>query len=69
LNIASSKFASVRFAIEKPPTQLRLNAAIVRTTTGAIELRKTTQKQKAATDLSMRVNSAYNGLVAHLEKK
>ena len=27
------------------------------------------QKQKAATELSMRVTSAYNGLVAHLEKK
>jgi len=27
------------------------------------------QKQKAATELSMRVTAAYNGLVAHLEKK
>ena len=27
------------------------------------------QKQKAATELSMRVTTAYNGLVAHLEKK
>jgi DnaJ-domain-containing protein 1 len=27
------------------------------------------QKQKAATELSVRVTSAYNGLVAHLEKK
>ena len=27
------------------------------------------QKQKAATELTMRVTSAYNGLVAHLEKK
>ncbi len=27
------------------------------------------QKQKAATELSMRVTSAYNGLVTHLEKK
>jgi len=27
------------------------------------------QKQKAATELSMRVTSAYNGLVAYLEKK
>jgi DnaJ-domain-containing protein 1 len=27
------------------------------------------QKQKAATELSMRVTEAYNGLVAHLEKK
>ena len=27
------------------------------------------QKQKAATELSMRVTGAYNGLVAHLEKK
>ena len=26
-------------------------------------------KQKAATELSMRVTSAYNGLVAHMEKK
>ena len=27
------------------------------------------QKQKAATELSMRVTAAYNGLVAHLDKK
>lgn len=27
------------------------------------------QRQKAATELSMRVTAAYNGLVAHLEKK
>jgi hypothetical protein len=27
------------------------------------------QKQKAATELSMRVTAAYNGLIAHLEKK
>ena len=27
------------------------------------------QKQKAATELSMRVTTAYNGLVSHLEKK
>jgi DnaJ-domain-containing protein 1 len=27
------------------------------------------QKQKAATELSMRVTAAYNGLLAHLEKK
>ena len=27
------------------------------------------QKQKAATELSMRVTAAYNGLVSHLEKK
>lgn len=27
------------------------------------------QKQKAATELSMRVTTAYNGLMAHLEKK
>jgi DnaJ-domain-containing protein 1 len=27
------------------------------------------QKQKAATELSMRVTTAYNGLIAHLEKK
>jgi DnaJ-domain-containing protein 1 len=27
------------------------------------------QKQKAATELSMRVTTAYNGLVAHLEKR
>jgi len=27
------------------------------------------QKQKAATELSVRVTTAYNGLVAHLEKK
>ncbi|MBV8759367.1 MAG: J domain-containing protein [Deltaproteobacteria bacterium] len=27
------------------------------------------QKQKAATELSMRVTAAYNGLVEHLEKK
>ena len=27
------------------------------------------QKQKAANELSMRVTTAYNGLVAHLEKK
>jgi DnaJ-domain-containing protein 1 len=27
------------------------------------------QKQKAATELSMRVTTAYNGLVAHFEKK
>lgn len=27
------------------------------------------QKQKAATELSMKVTAAYNGLVAHLEKK
>jgi DnaJ-domain-containing protein 1 len=27
------------------------------------------QKQKAATELSMRVTTAYNGLVAYLEKK
>jgi DnaJ-domain-containing protein 1 len=27
------------------------------------------QKQKAATELSMRVTTAYNGLVAHVEKK
>jgi len=26
-------------------------------------------KQKAATELSMRVTSAYNGLVAHYDKK
>jgi DnaJ-class molecular chaperone len=27
------------------------------------------QRQKAATELSMRVTAAYNGLVAHLENK
>jgi len=27
------------------------------------------QKQKAATELSMRVTTAYNGLVSHFEKK
>jgi DnaJ-class molecular chaperone len=27
------------------------------------------QRQKAATELSMRVTAAYNGLVAYLEKK
>jgi DnaJ-class molecular chaperone len=27
------------------------------------------QKQKAATELSMRVTTAYNGLVAYLERK
>ena len=27
------------------------------------------QKQKAATELSMRVTTAYNGLVAHIDKK
>jgi DnaJ-domain-containing protein 1 len=27
------------------------------------------QKQKAATELSMRVTTAYNGLMSHLEKK
>ena len=27
------------------------------------------QRQKAATELSMRVTAAYNGLVSHLEKK
>jgi DnaJ-class molecular chaperone len=27
------------------------------------------QKQKAANELSMRVTTAYNGLVSHLEKK
>jgi hypothetical protein len=27
------------------------------------------QKQKAANELSMRVTAAYNGLVAHVERK